>query len=359
VTLLERADRLRPGRAAVLLWPNGVRALQALGLGAGLDAITTPVPPLGVRHPDGRWLQQPDDAAPQPCVMHRADLVDTLVAGLSESVEVCTGVVIRSTAPTTRRPSVSDGRTTWEADLVVGADGADSVVRRRLAPAATLVSAGYALWRAVIPWYRAPALAEDVAAGGETMGNGHRFSYAALGERGASRGGICWLAAAPGAARPEPHDVQLGLLRRWFAGWHPPIGELLSVTDPDDLLQETVRELRPLPPFAHPAVSGGYVLLGDAAHAMSAHAGQSPGLALEDAATLEAVLTGASPGRRLTDAIEEYARQRTARVARMAAHMRRLDAAVQSRGRFSVGRRIAPRLLERVATAGADWSPPT
>jgi 2-polyprenyl-6-methoxyphenol hydroxylase-like FAD-dependent oxidoreductase len=359
VKVLERADRLRPGRAAVLLWPNGVQALRSLGLGPELDAITTPVPPLGVRRPDGRWLQQPGGSAPQAVAVHQADLHETLVAGLGDEVEICTGVAVRSTRPTTRSPGVSDGGTTWEADLVVGADGADSVIRHRLAPAATLVSAGYALWRAVIPWYRAPDLPADQAAGGETIGEGHRFSYAALGDRGAKRGGMYWVAAAPGAARPEPPATQLTLLRRWFAGWHAPIGELLAATDPDDLVQEMVRELRPLPRFAHPAGSGGYVLLGDAAHAMSAHAGQGPGLALEDAATLHAVLLGSVPGRSFGEALEEYSRQRAARAGRMAAHVRRLDVAVQSRGRFSVGSRFAPRLLERVATAGADWQPPS
>src|SRR3712207_7548701 len=43
--LLERANHLRTGGAAVLLWPNGIRALRALGLADGLDAIATPVPP--------------------------------------------------------------------------------------------------------------------------------------------------------------------------------------------------------------------------------------------------------------------------------------------------------------------------
>src|SRR4051812_38821452 len=60
VTLIERDDRLRAGRAALMLWPNGVRALRALGLGAGLDGIATPVPSLGIQRPDGQWLLQPD-----------------------------------------------------------------------------------------------------------------------------------------------------------------------------------------------------------------------------------------------------------------------------------------------------------
>jgi 2-polyprenyl-6-methoxyphenol hydroxylase-like FAD-dependent oxidoreductase len=364
VTLLERADRLRPGCAAVLLWPNGVRALGALGLGAGLHAIASPVPDSGLRRPDGRWLQPPGARghAVGPVVIHRADLHDAFVAGLGDRVAVRTGVAVRTARPGADRPAVSDGRSTWWADLVVAADGADSVLRRRLAPASTLVSAGYAVWRAFIPWFRAPQLADGAPAGGETLGEGHRFMYASLGERGtagaSARGGVYWLAAVPGAARPEPPETQLALLRRWFAGWHAPIGDLLSATDPDELVQEPVRELRPLPPFTHPVGAGGYVLLGDAAHALSTHSDQAAGLALEDAATLRAALRGAVAGRPLRDRLEVYGRQRVARVARVATHGRRLDAALRSRRRFPIGPHIAPRLLERVAATAAEWQPP-
>jgi 2-polyprenyl-6-methoxyphenol hydroxylase-like FAD-dependent oxidoreductase len=151
----------------------------------------------------------------------------------------------------------------------------------------------------------------------------------------------------------------LTLLRRWFAGWHPPIGDLLAATEPEDLVQETVRDLRPLPRLAHGAGRGGYVLVGDAAHAMSAHAGQGPGLATEDAATLQAVLHGVVPGGSLGEALDDFARLRAARVNRMSSHVRRLDAALHSRGRFSVGSRFAPRLLDRVAAVAADWDPPS
>src|ERR1700754_2853278 len=51
VTLLERGDRVRPGPTALVLWPNGIRALRALGLGDGLDAIATPLPESGGRSP--------------------------------------------------------------------------------------------------------------------------------------------------------------------------------------------------------------------------------------------------------------------------------------------------------------------
>ncbi len=372
VTLLERADRLRPGRAALLLWPNGIRALRALGLGAGLDAIATPVPATGLRRPDGHWLVQPDREAggrDAPVVVHQEDLHDAFVAGLGDKIDIRTGIEVRTARPAGDRPSVTDGRATWEADVVIAADGLHSVVRGRLAPATTVRSGGFAAWRAVIPWYRASHLPAGTAAAGEVIGAGQRFQHASLGERGSSgassRGGIYWVATVPGAHRPERPEAQLVLVRRWFAGWPAPITELLAATEPDDLVQDPVAELRPMPEsFVFPVGIGGYALVGDAAHAMTHHLSQGACLALEDAATLQALLLDAIPGRNLSERLQAYSQNRRPRVLRVAQQSRRIGAVLQERGRLltrardmALGR-LAPRLLDRASAGATDWRPP-
>ncbi|MFI5484459.1 FAD-dependent oxidoreductase [Micromonospora echinaurantiaca] len=369
VTLLERADRIRPEPTAVVLWPNGVRALRALGLGAGLEAIATPVPDGGIRRPDGHWLVQPrpTPADRMPVVVHREDLHDALIAGLGDGVELRTGVTVRTVrAGAGARPAVGDGRHTLEADLVVAADGTDSELRRQLAPEAGVVSSGCAAWRAVIPWYRAPQLRDEVPVGGETLGAGYRFVSASLGERGSSggssRGGIYWVATAAGAPRPEPPETQLALLRRWYAGWPSPVTELLDATDPADLVQQEIRELRPLPrAYAFPSGPGGVVLLGDAAHAMPPHLGQGACLAFEDAATLATLLRES----RLPDALAAYDRTRRPRAASVVRQARRMSAVLRARGRLALRARdaalgtISPRLLSTAATTAAAWRPPS
>ncbi|GAB2950589.1 FAD-dependent monooxygenase [Micromonospora polyrhachis] len=372
VTLLERNDRIRAERTALVLWPNGVRALRALGLGGGLDAIATPLPDTGIRRPDGHWLVQPRATAVEraPVVVHREDLHDALIAGLGDRVEIRTGMAVRTVRTTAgERPAVGDERSTVEADLVVAADGVDSVVRRRLAPEATVVSSGCAAWRAVIPWYRAPQLPPDRPVGSETLGAGYRFVAASLGERGSSggstRGGIYWVATAAGASRPESPETQLALLRRWYADWPAPIGELLAATEPDDLVQQEVRELRPLPRrYGFPVGPGGFVLLGDSAHAMPHHLGQGACLAFEDAATLQAVTREAVPGKPLCAAVESYSTVRLPRTATMVRQTRRMSAVLQTRGRLALRARdaalgrITPRLLGSAASAAAQWEPP-
>ncbi|MBQ1073060.1 FAD-dependent monooxygenase [Micromonospora sp. C31] len=369
VTLLERADRVRPEPTAVALWPNGVRALRALGLGAGLEAIATPLADVGVRRPDGHWLVQPrpTPADRMPVVVHREDLHDALIAGLGDEVELRTGVTVRTVrAASGARPSVGDGRHTIEADLVVAADGTDSEVRRQLAPESGVVSSGCAAWRAVIPWYRAPKLPADQPVGGEVLGAGYRFVSASLGERGSSgassRGGIYWVATAVGAARPEPPETQLALLRRWYAGWPAPIADLLDATDPADLVQQEIRELRPLPrSYGYPAGPGGVVLLGDAAHAMPPHLGQGACLAFEDAATLASLLRES----RLPDAVVAYDRVRRPRAATVVRQTRRMSAVLKARGPLALRARdaalgaLSPRLLSTAAATAAQWRPPT
>ncbi|MEU7612151.1 NAD(P)/FAD-dependent oxidoreductase [Micromonospora sp. NPDC049204] len=368
VTVLERAERIRPEPTAVVLWPNGVRALQALGLGAGLTAIATPLSDGGVRRPDGHWLVQPRPipADRMPVVVHREDLHDALIAGLGERVELRTGVTVRHVrVEPGERPGVSDGRQTIEADLVVAADGTDSGIRRQLAPESRVVSSGCAAWRAVIPWYQAPRLPDDQPLVGEILGAGYRFVAASLGERGSSggstRGGIYWVATAAGAPRPEPPETQLALLRRWYAGWPAPIGALLDATDPADLVQQEVRELRPLPrAYGFPVGPGGVVLLGDAAHAMPPHLGQGACLAFEDAATLASLLREA----RLPDAVQAYDRIRRPRATTVVRQTRRMSAVLQARGRLALRARdaalgtINTRLLSSAAASAAQWRPP-
>ncbi|MFY1637577.1 FAD-dependent oxidoreductase [Solwaraspora sp. WMMB335] len=376
VTLLERADRIRSDGTALVLWPNGVRALTALGLGAGLDAVATPLTETGVRRPNGQWLVQPRSAPPErtPVVVHREDLYDALMAGLGEQVEIRTGVCARGLRPTSAdqsadRPAVVTDRGAVDGDLVIAADGVRSTLRPALAPASAVISSGCAAWRAVIPWYRAPQLPADRPVSGDVLGAGYRFVSASLGERGSagasSRGGIYWVATAAGASRPEPPTTQLTLLRRWFADWPSPVGELLAATEPDDLVQQEVRELRPLPQaYGFVAGPGGVALLGDAAHAMPHHLGQGACLAFEDAATLCALVRDAVPGRQLNAAIEEYGRLRHPRTVAVVRQTRRMAAVLQARGRLMLRARdalldtLSPRLMGSVADTAAQWQPP-
>ena len=115
-------------------------------------------------------------------VVHADDLHDALMAGLGEKIEIRTRAEVTSVrAGLADRPAVGTGKHTFEADLIVAADGARSLIRQRLAPSSAVTSAGYTAWRAVIPWFRAPKLPDPIAAAGEMLGAGQRFLHATPG----------------------------------------------------------------------------------------------------------------------------------------------------------------------------------
>jgi len=358
VTLVERGDRLRGYGAAQLIWPNGAAALRALGLSLG--DVAFPVTTGGIRRPDGQWLVSSVPFVGEPVVVHADDLHDTLMAGLGERLEIRTSLEVTTLRLTGDRPAVGNAKHTFEADLIVAADGGRSVLRRRLAPEAEVTSTGYTAWRAVVPWFRAPS----VPTNGEMLGAGHRFQHATLGERGASasatRGGVYWVATVPGAQRPESPTAQLGLLRRWFEGWQSPVPELLEATEPGDLVQQPGEELRSLPRrFGFPVGSGGVVLLGDAAHVAAPALSQGACLALEDAATLAVVLRGATS---LPAALDAYTVARRDRVARVAKASRRVGSVLQAQGLAARARDVAlglsSGLLQRASATATAWTPP-
>lgn len=357
VALLERNERLKGDQASLTLQPNAVRALRALGLGLVLDAIALPLDAGRLRRHDGHLLatvplsETTARLGPQPVAVSRQELFEGLVAALGTNVEVHSGVT--ATHLDLVESAAGDASRRWPADLIVGADGIFSSVRGGIDDTSKVESAGSVVFRAVIPSHRVPDLPDQ---GCHTQGpNRRRFWYEPL-PRGAS-----WTAIVRGGPRPEPAHVRHELLSEWFDGWHDPIPQLIAATRPEEVQQERVSYLRPMPGvYTQMNDTCGAALVGDAAHAMLPELRQGAGLALEDAVTLGACLTDKPLG----DGLAEYERQRYERTTRLAKVALRMGTVYSGRGRF--GASIRDNLLRAVpdsvyakhATAGSDWMPP-
>lgn len=348
VSIYERSDGAAPG-AGISLFGNGLTALAALGLADRVRALGAPPDlPAGLRTPDGRWLQRTATDGVDLVVVHRTDLQQILVAAAPP---------VRQDA-VTRATGTADGAAVELAsgtrrifDLVIGADGVGSRTRADLPGDPGVRYAGYTAWRGITDGPLSVSMA------GETWGRGERFGIAPL-----SDGRVYWFAVASVPRDWRVPDEHAEVVRR-FGGWHAPIPALLAATSPETVLRNDIIDLAgPLDTFVH----GRLVLAGDAAHAMTPNLGQGGNQALEDAATLVA-LVGRSAGRTGTEldaALADYDRMRRPRTQRMARAAWRLGRLAQADGTVNAGvrdavlRLVPARVVARLAARTQAWQPP-
>ncbi|GAB3987151.1 FAD-dependent monooxygenase [Actinoallomurus acanthiterrae] len=353
VTVLERAAELRELGAGWSFAPNGVRAVEALGVAERFRAISTPSHAgATLRTPDGAYLMRFRPGRDVALLAdHRAELHRVLAdqvpgESLHTGSEV-TGARL-SEGGVTVAYRTRDGVRETTAALLVGADGINSAVRRALWPQAPApVFQRILCWRGVT----APGAAEPTE-GFQTWGRGARFGAHPLSGRR-----VFWFLAVRQAEPGLRYDDDLAEVRRRTAGWHAPIPALLDATPAGSVLCHDIYDLDPLPSYVH----GRVALLGDAAHAMTPFLAQGAGQALEDAVVLAAELADATD---VPTALAAYDRARRPR-GRQVARMARLDPRISlstspvTYRLATVLTRLAPADLSGRKTARLwSWTPP-
>jgi 2-polyprenyl-6-methoxyphenol hydroxylase-like FAD-dependent oxidoreductase len=302
VVVLEQATEMREVGAGVLLWPNAMRVLRRLELGAAVEEAGAVSADAVFRSSQGAPLgaglaEKVVDRFDAPTVVvHRGLLQTILLAALDQQVlrlgARCVGVAQDAAGATV---SLADG-STEHGDLVVGADGLHSRVRTVLVGDGPPRYSGYTAWRGIVPLDRTLA---DRLRPGESWGRGCVFGVAMLGGSQAY-----WWASAriDERAGGSPAEEKAAMERR-FGIWHDPIPELIDATLEQAIVRNCQYDRPPLRRWS----AGRVGLLGDAAHPMLASLGQGACQAIEDAAALgDAVGAGSD----VTMALRAYGSRR-------------------------------------------------
>src|SRR5205085_3848643 len=189
----EQAERLSQVGAGVTLWANAMKALRKLGLADAVINTGAKIERGEIRTADGRTLSRSEQGEleqlfGEPTIaIHRADLHDILLSALpTGTLRLGARCVRLEQDEAGAATHFSDGQTD-RADLIVGADGVNSVVRKQLFPDLKLRYSGYTAWRGVV------ATRDEAALGttNESWGCGSRFGFLRI-----DRERVYWFATA-------------------------------------------------------------------------------------------------------------------------------------------------------------------
>jgi 2-polyprenyl-6-methoxyphenol hydroxylase-like FAD-dependent oxidoreductase len=343
--VLERATAIHPAGAGLALQPNAMAVLARLGLDGAVTAAGAALSRAVLLDPSGRQLGPEtrfdrifENAAVRVVALHRARLHEVLLAAAGSHV-VRTGVHVTGYEQQADRVIVfADDGTTFETELLVGADGLHSAVRAQLAGDGEPRYAGYTSWRGVTPG--GSVTPPDRVT--ETWGRGERFGVVDIGF-----GEIYWFAVADAPPGGTDGDVRAELAAR-FGRWHGPIPAVIQATPAGRILRTDIFDRDPISRWHDRRVA----LLGDAAHPMTPNLGQGAAQAIEDAGVLADSLAA---GHALEDALATYEAARVPRARSFVLASRRFGNVAQWRHPLAVAARdLAMRLTpERALIAQA------
>ncbi|WP_149262578.1 NAD(P)/FAD-dependent oxidoreductase [Actinomadura sp. K4S16] len=284
VRVHEQAPGPRTGGKAVLIWSNGNAVLDDLGI--TLEGVGNRIDRIDALTSSGRLRTGQDIAHAaarygfETKAIARRDLLGRLAGGLPGDLVrygmTCTGL----TQHGDRVTATFDDGTADTGDLLIGADGHHSAVRRHLWGESGIRAATFGTWQGLSP------------IGIEITGT-HRHlmitgKEGACGLMPAGGGLLQWwfdMRWTPGEPRPaSPLDE----LRRRFGHWASPVPEVLAAATDDDIEffghhWNKVRKVWG---------EGRVTLVGDAAHTMPPTLGQGANQTLEDAWVLGRELDG-------------------------------------------------------------------
>jgi FAD-dependent urate hydroxylase len=298
--------------AGIYLPGNATRALRALGLESAVAEQASPISHQRLCDHRARLLADIDLAAlwcdVGPCLaLHRADLHEVL-ASYGDPLPVRMGVSLQGLSQQDGTVTVKfhDG-SAGRYDLVIGADGIHSTVRRLAVGVGAVRPLGQLAWRFVTE------CPPEVTTWTVLLGRGVTFLTVPIG-----RGQVYCYCDTPADSTPRPEGDVTGRLAELLTGFAAPVPAILDTLGPAGAVQVGPIEEVILDRWSR----GSVLLVGDAAHAMSPNMAEGAAMALEDGLVLAGCLAS---GRSIAQTVATFQARRRPRAQWVLAQTHRRD----------------------------------
>ena len=302
VAVYEQAAVLGEVGAGVIIYPNSLRQLERMGLGAALARV-------GARGGSGSEYCRMDGSVVGKILttdsngwngmygMHRADLLNVLAEALPPA-SIHTGH--RCAAFTQDKDGAHltfENGNVAHADVVIAADGINSVLQKYVVEPSAPEYSGCRAYRGLISADKLPEWRPE--AHQVWMGHGKHFMVFPV------RSGelLNYVGFVPTASETVESWSAIGdrdELAASFAGWDPRVTELLDKVE--SCFWWGLYDRKPLGKW----VNGRLTLLGDAAHPMLPHLGQGANQAIEDGTALAVLLQKCGKGDDIEQVLKKY-----------------------------------------------------
>jgi salicylate hydroxylase len=319
--VFEQARELREVGAGFSLFPNAALLLQRIGLAEEIAKIGCPNTGQVIRTSAGDLVTA--SANPSTTVpsynLHRAEFLKLLVNAQDEGT-LHQGHRLSGASETNDQVHLSFANgARVDADVVIGADGIHSALKREIGLKANPSSEGIMAYRGLIPIEKL-SWAKDI---GTRMsrwnGKGRTFLCYPV-SSGRLMNMVAFVPTDLDSEESWTAPGDLKALSAEYAGWHDPVQETINALD--HTFRWGIYDRPPLPYWS----LGRMTLLGDAAHPMVPHLGQGAAQAIEDGFTLAVFLEDA----KRQDVAKRLKAYETARRARTSG----IQALARDTGRF-------------------------
>ncbi len=302
VAVYEQSSALREVGAGVFIYPNSLRQLERMGLGESLARVGAKVGSGSEYYRmDGTFVGKiltTDSAGWNGMYgMHRADILEVLAnalpAGIIHTGHKCIGFSQNEQGAELRFENGKVAR----ADVVIAADGINSVLQKYVVEPSAPEYAGFRAYRGVLSMDKVPDWRRE--AHQVWMGDGKHFMTFPL-RSGTLLNYVGFVPTSTQTAESWSAVGDRDELAASFAGWDPRVTNLLSKVE--TCFWWGLYDRQPLGKW----VNGRLALLGDAAHPMLPHLGQGANQAIEDGTALAVLLQGRDPAESIAEVLQRY-----------------------------------------------------
>jgi 2-polyprenyl-6-methoxyphenol hydroxylase-like FAD-dependent oxidoreductase len=307
IDIVEKAERLHTSGTGIMLGINAMQVLQKMGLEEAIKSGGRELQGFAISDHRGNplsTLRFSDSIRAQGLGLysiHRNRLGQALSRGLEPHIRFDT--TVRKIYEDTHSVYVefSDGQCK-SYDLLIGADGIYSSVRRTIAPQVPLRYSGYTCWRFMID-----TTPDDHPV--EMWGRGHRLGVVPLSN---GQTYVFMVVNAP-AKRESLESFDAQRMAREFDYFSDIAPQVMTrLADASNMVHNDLYDL-PTPVLGSRRI----LLSGDAAHATTPNMGQGAGMAIEDAWILSQIIDQAESVEDILPGYEQRRHQRVQQIVKM------------------------------------------